>query len=247
MGSDVNLIHRLLKNSVTETTGFKAYAAYTQSAVEALRLDHIVADMAAHSERYEDIGEVNLHVKDMHRVWEDQRGEVRLRVEPEAALAELEAEFPVDVEELWRYVSHPHYRSLLHQSDSQHIEPLPDGEVGPGGVYVCAHGRELSRHLILDWQPPTTYTIQLATPVPGTTGRATYLLEPTEGGSLLRLLLGQAQGPLLPRLLASTMGRLRIPAVFRQGLRALKEAIKKDMERDEGAPAQESSRAESGS
>ena len=34
VGSDVNLVHRLTKNSITEKTGVKAYAVYTQAAGE---------------------------------------------------------------------------------------------------------------------------------------------------------------------------------------------------------------------
>jgi hypothetical protein len=41
LGSDVNLIHRLLKNHVTEETGFRAYTLYTDDAVRQLGLGDI--------------------------------------------------------------------------------------------------------------------------------------------------------------------------------------------------------------
>ena len=37
VGNDVNLLHRLLKNRVTEQTGIRAYTLYTDAAVEQLR------------------------------------------------------------------------------------------------------------------------------------------------------------------------------------------------------------------
>ncbi len=230
VGHHVNLIHRLLKNSVSEATEYGAYAAYTQSAADALRLGEVVRGLKTHREKYADVGDVDLHVMDMHQVWERNRGGVRMQVQPEEAMVELEAEFPLDVEELWGYISHPHYRSLLHRSDGQHIDPLPGGEVGPGGVYVCAHGREMDHHLILDWQPPVTYTVQLTLPVPGTVGRITYLLQPSDSGARLRMLLGQPQGPVIPRLLASLLGQLRVPGFFREGLEALSQAIDREIE-----------------
>ncbi|MFP3881279.1 MAG: DUF2652 domain-containing protein [Actinomycetota bacterium] len=36
MGSDVNLVHRLLKNSVTNATGIRAYSLFTEEAAESL-------------------------------------------------------------------------------------------------------------------------------------------------------------------------------------------------------------------
>src|SRR6266545_7896079 len=38
VGSDVNLIHRLLKNHVTESTGWKAYALFTEQSLNHLNL-----------------------------------------------------------------------------------------------------------------------------------------------------------------------------------------------------------------
>jgi len=33
VGSDVNLVHRLMKNHISETTGWRAYALFTESAL----------------------------------------------------------------------------------------------------------------------------------------------------------------------------------------------------------------------
>ena len=58
VGSDVNLIHRLTKNSIIEKTGFKAYAVYTQAAVDALGIEGLCGGMTPHTESYEHLGEV---------------------------------------------------------------------------------------------------------------------------------------------------------------------------------------------
>jgi uncharacterized protein DUF2652 len=64
LGSDVNLVHRLMKNNVAESTGWRGYALFTLQG-----LDHSQADKKAfvqQSESYEHFGEVETYVMDMH-------------------------------------------------------------------------------------------------------------------------------------------------------------------------------------
>ena len=68
IGSDVNLIHRLTKNSITDTTGFKAYATYTQGAVDALGIGELCGRFTTHTESYEHLGEVLTYVQDLDQV-----------------------------------------------------------------------------------------------------------------------------------------------------------------------------------
>ncbi|MEK6221732.1 MAG: DUF2652 domain-containing protein, partial [Chloroflexota bacterium] len=41
VGNDVNLVHRIAKNTITETMGLKAYAAYTQAVIDELEMQDI--------------------------------------------------------------------------------------------------------------------------------------------------------------------------------------------------------------
>jgi hypothetical protein len=64
LGTDVNLIHRLSKNHVSESTGWRGYALFTNPG-----LDHMQADKEAfiqQTESYEHLGEVETYVRDMH-------------------------------------------------------------------------------------------------------------------------------------------------------------------------------------
>ena len=64
LGTDVNLIHRLAKNHVSETTGWQGYALFTDQALERLQTDK---DSFVHqTESYEHLGEVKTYVRDMH-------------------------------------------------------------------------------------------------------------------------------------------------------------------------------------
>ena len=72
VGSEVIVAHRLAKNTVTATTGIRAYAVYTDSAVDALGLTHLADEWIPHREVY-DSGEVEGWVTDMTPVWEAAR------------------------------------------------------------------------------------------------------------------------------------------------------------------------------
>jgi hypothetical protein len=64
LGSDVNLVHRLLKNSVAESTGWRGYALFTLQGLERSQADKKA--FVQQSESYEHLGEVETYVVDMH-------------------------------------------------------------------------------------------------------------------------------------------------------------------------------------
>jgi len=64
LGTDVNLIHRLSKNHVFESTGWKGYALFTNQGLEHLRTDKSV--FVQQTESYEHLGDVETYVRDMH-------------------------------------------------------------------------------------------------------------------------------------------------------------------------------------
>jgi hypothetical protein len=64
LGTDVNLIHRLLKNGVAEDTGWKGYAVFTDQALERMQCGK--DKYFRRCETYEHLGEVNIYCMDMH-------------------------------------------------------------------------------------------------------------------------------------------------------------------------------------
>jgi hypothetical protein len=64
LGTDVNLIHRLAKNHVSESTGWKGYALFTDRVME--QMHHSKDDFFKQSESYEHLGEVEIYCIDMH-------------------------------------------------------------------------------------------------------------------------------------------------------------------------------------
>jgi hypothetical protein len=71
LGTDVNLVHRLTKNRVFESTGWKGYALFTDQVME--RLPHSKEDLFKQSESYEHLGDVEIYCIDMHPRYEDMK------------------------------------------------------------------------------------------------------------------------------------------------------------------------------
>ncbi|HSL46311.1 MAG TPA: DUF2652 domain-containing protein [Anaerolineales bacterium] len=71
MGTDVNLIHRLAKNSVAESTGWKGYALFTDPVLERMQVRK--EDLFKRCETYEHLGDVNIYCMDMHVRYEEMR------------------------------------------------------------------------------------------------------------------------------------------------------------------------------
>ena len=194
IGNDVNLVHRLAKNHIKEQTGLRAYAAYTQDAVDAFRLGEFAATLVAHRETFADVGEVQLYVQDLHSVWERRKAAMRVVVKPEEALGILEEDFPLPPALVWDYLTRPDLRNLLVSSTSAELTGTAAGRIQPGSVYVCAHGNNRSAHTVLDWQPFEQYTHNGQLGFAGLSVNITHQLIPAASGTRLREIASHLQG-----------------------------------------------------
>jgi hypothetical protein len=69
LGTDVNLVHRLLKNRVTESTGWRGYALFADTVLERMQLDR--EHLFRRCESYEHLGDVDIYCMDMHARYEE--------------------------------------------------------------------------------------------------------------------------------------------------------------------------------
>jgi hypothetical protein len=69
LGTDVNLIHRLAKNHVSESTGWKGYALFTDPVLE--RMQFSKENLFKRCESYEHLGDVDIYCMDMHVRYEE--------------------------------------------------------------------------------------------------------------------------------------------------------------------------------
>ena len=82
VGSSVVVVHRLLKNHVTDDGGPRAYAMYTDACVAAMGLDPAAAGLERHAESFEGVGEIVGWVRDLEAAWQDELDRARVVVAP---------------------------------------------------------------------------------------------------------------------------------------------------------------------
>lgn len=224
VGNDVNLAHRLLKNRITERTGVRAYAAYSEPAVEALGIREFCIDMAQHTESYEHLGEVQLYIQNLQRVWERERERRRVLVEPAEAWFTVESDIPAPPPLVWDYFTKPQYRLVLFGADAMPVDNRIQGRTAPGTVYVCAHGDARIRHAVLDWRPFEYYTFEADMPL-GTKSLVTTRFVPIDAGQGTQVMgsCGKPQGSFLARtaLVAARTGVIREIEAGTQALRRI--------------------------
>lgn len=108
VGSDVIVVHRLLKNHVAESLDVSAYALYTEALVEAMGLrDPAGAGMRAHREVFESVGEVAGWVSDLGAAWEVERQRQRTKVTDDDALGVITIPTPIPRAILWESAALP--------------------------------------------------------------------------------------------------------------------------------------------
>ena len=215
IGNDVNLIHCLLKNHISEKIGARAYTLITNKAIQQLDLEEISETMTPHVERYEEHGEVQVWVQDMHPVWERKKNTNQINLPPEKVFAQSEIDFNMSPEQLWHYLTLPKFQNMLYRTDRIEVTNRSGGRIAPGSVYQCYHGDEIIPVTIHEWNPFKGMMTQLLVPIPipDTTFLIELQLTPTEHGSRLHELVSKPTSPLLGRVLVFLM----MPKLIKQG------------------------------
>jgi uncharacterized protein YndB with AHSA1/START domain len=168
VGSDVVVVHRLLKNHVREDTGIDAYAMYTVACLAAMGLDDpAAAGLLEHREDFEGVGEVVAWLRDLQAAWAEELGRVRNVVEQADAARVYPQVFDAPQALVWDYLTTPRYR-LQWQYQVTGIETVagPAGRRGIGVVNHCMHGKDAIIEEVLDWEPYDHVTLRSQFPIP---------------------------------------------------------------------------------
>ncbi len=110
LGSDVIIVHRLLKNDVVERLRMPAYAMISQACIDVTDLDPEALGMVAHTEAYESVGEVASWVLDLERSWADEEARRRVVVPTEDALFIVSVPAKVPPQVAWEFLTKPGQR-----------------------------------------------------------------------------------------------------------------------------------------
>ena len=89
-GRDVIVIHRLLKNEVSERLGGHAYALYSDACIEAMGIDPSAQGLTGHSETIDIIGLVPCRVRDLEEAWAQENARRRNEVTRDKAFVTIE-------------------------------------------------------------------------------------------------------------------------------------------------------------
>jgi len=165
-GRDVILVHRLLKNAVSEKIGGRAYALYSDAATRAMGVDPVAQGLIAHHETIDVIGEVALWARDLEAAWKQEDAQIRTEVTRADAYATLEFDIAAPRQKVWEYLTVPgQWRKWWDADDI--VEDSGKGRRGVGTKNHCMHGKNTNIEETLDWRPVDYFTAGIALPVPG--------------------------------------------------------------------------------
>ncbi len=151
VGSDVNLVHRLSKNHVSEATGWRAYVMFTERCLN--KLDLQIANPFECIETYEHLGQVKTFNLDLHRRYQELLAARRVVISESEADLILHVDFPTPPAIAWEWLLDPVKRNLWGNGVKWSTGDRPNGRVGSGASNHCAHGGGVRTEIVLDWRP----------------------------------------------------------------------------------------------
>jgi len=158
LGTSVNVAHRLLKNSVSETTGWKAYMLFTKdfvnaSGIQAMKLQQL-------TEQYDHIGAIDTFSMDLDELYRNAVDERRSFLSKEDADVVAERAFPVAPALLWEWVTDPIQRTRWSLASDWKVVLRPSGRIGRGATNHCVNSK--FTEVVLDYRPFNYYTSSMS-------------------------------------------------------------------------------------
>jgi hypothetical protein len=206
LGSDVIVVHRLLKNDVVASTGVEAYALFTQQCVDAMDVDVSALGMRPSSETYDHIGAISIWVHDLERRWDEEESRTRVIVDERQAAFRWDMPTSAPPQVAWEFLTTPG-RRVAWSPGITGVEVIANGNRrGVGATNHCMHGKSASVEELLDWRPYDYYSLRNTVPTP--LGPISFLMttefEPTPGGTIVHMRMAPPKG-LKGRLVARLM------------------------------------------
>jgi uncharacterized protein YndB with AHSA1/START domain len=218
----------MAKNTVSASTGIRAYALYSGAAVAGLGIEDLTGEWLAHREEY-DAGEVECWVADMTAVWEAARTQSIIDIPDSDVRGQASVEIALPPEMVWDRLTDPEYRRMLINSDRQERTGRAKARLGKGDVYQCYHGDTVVPSVVLEWLPFTRLLTNDLIHVPGFTVYllVDYTLEPTDSGTKLTMTAARPTGSALARAAFMAIGPTLMKGV-EAALHAFKERVEGD-------------------
>jgi len=155
-GSPVNLAHRLLKNRVTDLTGWNAYALFTEDALQ--RMCVRPEGMFSESVSYEHLGELSIGALDLQNRYRELTAVRSVHLPADQAHFTLRRRFATSPARLWDYLNDLHKRGLWEIGSDWSALQRPGGRTGSGTHNHCAASEFIEE--VLDWRPFDYFTVR---------------------------------------------------------------------------------------
>ncbi len=212
IGSSVNLAHRLLKNRVEESTGWRGYALFSEAALAQMQLSS--EGFYPSDDEYEHLGRVRSYSSDLHRRYEDILEGRRVALTDDETHAEVVRDFDMPPAIVWDWLNDPPKRTSWMQRSNWLPLTRARGRTGTRAKNHCTSYKVIEE--ILDWRPFDYYTVRFV----GGPLRvlATISLEPLAPGTRVRWKTRVENR--VPRWIGTRMGdailhrRMRLPQGF---------------------------------
>jgi uncharacterized protein YndB with AHSA1/START domain len=178
VGSDVNLVHRLLKNHVGVETGWRGYLLYTAAGLAHVGMPP--EGMRQMSESYEHLGDVVTHSLDLQKRYKEITEARRIVASPDEASCVFSSDFDAPPPVVWEWLNDPVKRTLWSGKNHWSAMNRPGGRTTVGASNHCAHGKDVNIETILDWRPFQYVTTDQVNG--DNVMRQTVMFEPTADG-----------------------------------------------------------------
>jgi uncharacterized protein YndB with AHSA1/START domain len=188
LGSDVILVHRLLKNDVVEKLQMPAYALITQQCIDAMEIDPAELGMREVREQYDVIGEVRAWAHDLEGRWQEEESRRRIRVTEEEAVLSVALETSAPPQVVWEFATLPGRRRAWQAGVTDVlVSDAKGGRRGVGARNHCMHGKDAVLEEIVDWRPYDYLSDRSTINTPGGPVKmlSTLELEPTATGTIM--------------------------------------------------------------
>jgi hypothetical protein len=154
LGPCINVLHRLLKNHVVESTGWNAYALLTKDFLDTITIDR--QKLHQQTERYDHIGEIETYSINLDQQYQDFLEQRKVYLPSKDADYIIQKDFPVVPSALWDWGNDPKKRSAWSTESDWRIGIRPSGRRGKGATNHCANSK--ATETVLDYRPFEYYT-----------------------------------------------------------------------------------------
>ena len=165
-GRDVILVHRLLKNTVSEKGGSRAYVLYSDACIQTMDIDPVAQGLVEHREAIDIIGDVKLWLRDLDEAWRRENERTHVEVTRADAYVTWDFDIAASRQILWEHFTVPGQRQKWWPADAV-IENSSNKRRGIGTENHCMHGKDAIVEEVLDWHPSDFFTVSTLLPISG--------------------------------------------------------------------------------